>query len=134
MYHVIDTNTEEEDIEEKDLSNKINSIKPAANPIMCVQYLTILLDYFNVNTLKVVSTFSDLESAIQEVYFSIVNNDKNDGPTSDVMDKQYVVLFYRDDSTMSKESTTTTLMDSVDGDLSTLLLKIGGGGGDHKLL
>ena len=42
-----------------DVITKINSIRKAVNPITCVQYLAVLIDYFQVNTLKVINSLED---------------------------------------------------------------------------
>ena len=60
-----------------DVVTKTNSIKKVVNPIVCVQYLAVLIDYIQVNTLKVISSLEDLEMAIQELVIS-VNTDYGD--------------------------------------------------------
>ena len=63
---------------------------------MCVQYLTLLIDYFQVNTLKAVSTLHDLECTIQELLITVKtdDDDADDTDGNEEEQQQHVVSFY----------------------------------------
>ena len=81
MYHVFPIEEEEEEEEEQRkesndeidagiverISSKIDSIRHAVNPIMCVQYLTLFIDFFQISALRVVSNLYEFELAMQEL-------------------------------------------------------------------
>ena len=81
LYHIFSTDNENvdktdgyDDVDE--IVNKIIAIKRTINPIICMQYLTLLMGYFRVNTLKAISNLLDLESAIQDLVIINLNEDE----------------------------------------------------------
>ena len=86
LYHVFPLEEDEEEQRKENndeidagiverISSKIESIRRAVNPIMCVQYLTLLIDFFQISALRVVSNLHELELAIQELLLVTTNND-----------------------------------------------------------
>ena len=86
LYHVFPLEEDEEEQRKENndeidagiverISSKIESIRRAVNPIMCVQYLTLLIDFFQISALRVVSNLHELELAIQELLLVTTDND-----------------------------------------------------------
>ena len=71
----------------ENILHKLKQFKKYINPIMCVQYLTILLDYFQVGSVIAINSNEELEKFMEKTYESA-----NEVPHSTA--KDYSFAFY----------------------------------------
>ena len=164
LYHVFPLEEDEEEQRKENndeidagiverISSKIESIRRAVNPIMCVQYLTLFIDFFQISALRVVSNLHELELAIQELLLVTTDNDATRQVVTffpkhttvdasglqtikEVAKPNDVMILYNSGkeekengiylvANKKEEEGEETTTDNEDGDVCTLLIQIG---------